>query len=218
MFEKNDRHYMDQVFSEYVKIGKAISSEKRIEILHRLIHGSKTVEQLARISDMTVANTSRHLQVLKEANLVNSFKDGKYIVYSISSDRIEHILNDIHLLSEEQSPKLRYIEAEFDQSDPFIKTLSVKEAIVLADQKEVQLIDLRIPKEFSLDHIQDAINIPYHQLENNIDCISKDIPIILYCRGRFCPYANQASAYLNKLGFEAYSVNMTHFEWQREML
>ncbi|MGT2957848.1 ArsR/SmtB family transcription factor [Streptococcus bovimastitidis] len=206
---------MDQVFSEYVRIGKALSSEKRIELLHRLTHGEKTVEQLAKISNMTIANTSRHLQVLKEANLVENHKDGKYIYYRISTNRIESLLNEIHLISEEQSPKLRYIEDQFDQSDPFIKVLSAEKAMDLEEKQDVQLVDLRVSKEFELEHIENALNIPYHKLENSIDLLQKNQPIILYCRGRFCPYANQASAYLNKLGFDAYSVNITHFEWHR---
>lgn len=208
---------MDQVFSEYVRIGKALSSEKRIELLHRLTHGEKTVEQLAKISNMTIANTSRHLQVLKETNLVENHKDGKYIYYCVSSKRIKKVLNEIHLISEEQSPKLRYIEEEFDQSDPFIKVLSLEKVKELEKNQEIQLIDLRITEEFELDHLDFAMNIPYHTLETSLDKLNKDLPIVLYCRGRFCPYANQASAYLNKLGFEAFSLNITHFEWRQEL-
>lgn len=217
MSEIDNREYMDQIFSEYVKIGKVLSSEKRIELLHCLIHGTKTVEQLAKISDMTIANTSRHLQVLKEAHLVTISKQGKYIYYSIASDRVEKILNEIHLISEEQSPQLRYIEEQFDLSDPYIKIMSVDEAVALSEERQVQLVDLRVFKEFDQDHIDGALNIPYHQLETSLELLRKDQPIILYCRGRFCPYANQASAFLNKSGFEAYSVNVTHFVWQRQL-
>lgn len=211
-----DRQYMDQIFNEYVKIGKALSSEKRIEILHRLVHGSKSVEELARISDMTVANTSRHLQLLKEASLVTTNKKGKYICYAISSNYVEKLLTDIHLLSEEQSASLRYIEQTFDQSDTDMQVLSLDEAIALFEDTSVQLVDLRAAKEFERDHMAGAVNIPYTELRDRYRELGETEPILLYCRGRFCPYANHASAFLNKQGYQAYSVNVTHFDWRRK--
>ncbi|MGT2910834.1 ArsR/SmtB family transcription factor [Streptococcus cameli] len=215
MSSDKNREYMDQIFNEYVKIGKALSSEKRIEILHRLIHGSKTVEEIARISDMTVANTSRHLQVLKEVNLVTTTKKGKYICYRVASDRVERILNEIHLLSEEQSPSLRYIEDSFDQSDDQMKVMTLDDAITLSEKSPIQLVDLRSHKEFEKDHIDGAVNIPYKELPTRYEELGEEEPVILYCRGRFCPYANQASAFLNRHGYDAYSVNVTHFDWRR---
>ena len=216
MAVNEDRVYMDQIFNEYVKIGKALSSEKRIELLHRLVHGAKTVEQLARITDMSVANTSRHLQTLKEANLVAISKQGKYVYYTVATSRVENMLNELHLLSEEQLPSLRYIEETFDKSDEAIKTLSLSEALEIFEHEKVQLVDLRCEKEFLEDHMPNAINIPYSELEERLEELDKECSLILYCRGRFCPYTNHASAYLNKLGYNAYSVNVSHFDWRRE--
>ncbi|WP_349989017.1 ArsR/SmtB family transcription factor [Streptococcus handemini] len=211
-----DRQYMDQIFKEYVRIGKALSSEKRLELLHRLIHGPKSVEQLARMTDMSIANTSRHLQVLKEASLVTLKKEGKYVWYSVSSNMVERLLQDIHQISEEQSPMLGFIEQQFIASDDQIKTIDLAEAKNKVFARQAQLVDLRSEVEFELDHVEGAVNIPYAVLEDNLEKLNKDKTIILYCRGMFCTYANQAAAVLNKSGFEAYSVNGTHFDWKRD--
>ncbi|MGT2949697.1 hypothetical protein BU202_00020 [Streptococcus cuniculi] len=212
----DSRQYMDQIFKEYVRIGKALSSEKRLEILHRLIHGPKSVEQLARMTDMTIANTSRHLQVLKEASLVTLQKEGKYVWYRVSSEMVEHLLRDIHQISEEQSPMLSFIEQQFIATDDQIKTIDLAEAKNKVFARQAQLVDLRSEVEFEIDHVEGALNIPYAVLEDNLEKLDKDKTIILYCRGLFCTYANQAAAVLNRSGFEAYSVNGTHFDWRRE--
>ncbi|MGT2715867.1 ArsR/SmtB family transcription factor [Streptococcus respiraculi] len=212
----DSRQYMDQIFKEYVRIGKALSSEKRLEILHRLIHGPKSVEQLARMTDMTIANTSRHLQVLKEASLVTLQKEGKYVWYSVSSEMVERLLRDIHQISEEQSPMLEFIEQRFIATDNQIKTIDLAEAKNKVFARQAQLVDLRSEVEFEIDHVEGALNIPYAVLEDNLEKLDKDKTIILYCRGLFCTYANQAAAVLNRSGFEAYSVNGTHFDWKRE--
>ncbi|HFH9836818.1 TPA: ArsR/SmtB family transcription factor [Streptococcus suis] len=210
-----ERHYMDQVFLEYVRIAKALSSEKRLEILHRLIHGPKTVEQLTKMTDMTTANTSRHLQVLKEASLVTIEKDGKYIWYSISTPTVEKLLYNIHSISEEQSPMLDWIEKSYLNQDEAIQTIGLDEAKNKVFTSQAQLVDLRSVSEFELEHVDGALNIPFNQLEEQLEKLQYDKPIILYCRGLFCTYANQAAAYLNRKGYNAYSVNGTHFDWKR---
>ncbi len=212
----DSRQYMDQIFKEYVRIGKALSSEKRLEILHRLIHGPKSVEQLARMTDMSIANTSRHLQVLKEASLVSLKKEGKYVWYRVSSEMVEHLLRDIHQISEEQSPMLGFIEQQFIATDDQMKTIDLAEAKNKVFARQAQLVDLRSEAEFHIDHVEGAVNIPYAVLKENLEKLDKDKIIILYCRGLFCTYASQAAAILNRSGFEAYSVNGTHFDWNRE--
>lgn len=210
-----DRDYMDQVFLEYVRIAKALSSEKRLEILHRLIHGPKTVEQLTRMTDMTTANTSRHLQVLKEASLVSIERDGKYIWYSISTPTVEKLLSDIHSISEERSPMLEWIEKSYIEQDKAIQTIGLDEAKDKVFSSQAQLVDLRSVSEFELEHVDGAVNIPFSQLEEHLEELKRDKPIILYCRGLFCTYANRAAAFLNKRGYHAYSVSGTHFDWKR---
>ncbi|MGT2742746.1 ArsR/SmtB family transcription factor [Streptococcus plurextorum] len=210
-----DRDYMDRVFLEYVRIAKALSSEKRLEILHRLIHGPKTVEQLTRMTDMTTANTSRHLQVLKEASLVTIERDGKYIWYSISTPTVETLLSAIHSISEEQSPMLNWIEQSYIDQNQAIRTIELEEAKNKVFSSQAQLVDLRSASEFELEHVAGAVNIPFNQLEEHLEELQRDKPIILYCRGLFCTYANQAAAYLNKKGYDAYSVRGTHFDWKR---
>lgn len=210
-----NRDYMDQIFLEYVHIAKALSSEKRLEILHRLIHGPKTVEQLTNMTDMTTANTSRHLQVLKEASLVTMEKEGKYVRYSVSTPTVEKLLSTIHSISEEQSPMLNWIEQSYVSRDQTMQTMELEEAKDKVFTSQAQLVDLRSESEFELEHVDGAVNIPFNQLEEHLEKLQRDKTIILYCRGLFCTYANQAAAYLNKKGYHAYSVNGTHFDWKR---
>lgn len=213
---ENSRDYMDQVFNEYARIGKALSSDKRLEILHRMIHGPKTVEQLSDMTDMSVANTSRHLQVLKEASLVVLQKEGKYSRYSVSSHKVEQLLALIHQISDEQTSMLQFIEQKYINTDDYIKTIDLSEAKAKVFEQQAQLVDLRSKVEFDIDHVEGAVNIPFKSLSDNFDKLEKDRPVILYCRGLFCVYANEAAALLNKNGFQAYSVSGTHFDWNRQ--
>ena len=195
--DKICENYKNSLYSGLSKIGKCLSSEKRIEILDLLVQGAKTVESISNETGMSIANTSRHLQILKDGNLVI---DLVYLLIGVG---------------EKQLADIQRIHNEFNDSCMKIRPITLEQAYEMAEQNETLIIDLRPEDEFNSSHIENAINIPMKHLEENIKNLPKDKKIIVYCRGRNCAYANLASKLLNNNGFQAYSLNQSYYDWQK---
>ena len=208
-------NYKNSLYSGLSKIGKCLSSEKRIEILDLLVQGSKTVESISNETGMSIANTSRHLQVLKDGNLVISEKKGNYVVYEIANTQIIDLVYLLIGVGEQQLADIQRIHNEFNDSCMKIRPITLEQAYEMAKDREALIIDLRPEDEFNSSHIENAINIPMKNLEKNLKKLPKDKEIIVYCRGRNCAYANLASKLLNDNGFHAYSLNQSYYDWQK---
>lgn len=207
--------FKNSLYSELSIVGKCLSSDKRIEILDLLSQGPKKVESISQVTGMTVANTSRHLQVLKEGRLVMATKQGNYVFYKLASKKVADLVNLLREVGEEQISEVRKIQEEFNHSEDNIYTLSLEEAYEKLQTQEITLIDIRPEDEFEAGHIDDAQNIPIEKLENYLNELPKDKHIIVYCRGKLCAYANLASNYLNELGFKTYSLNQSYYDWKK---
>lgn len=207
--------YKNSLYNELSKIGKCLSSEKRLEILDLLAQGPKTVESLSRETGMSFANTSRHLQVLREGRVVKSEKSKNYVIYKLASKKINDLVYLLKDVGQDQLSEIKKIQVDFDASESNIYTLSLDEANEKLKSNEIILLDVRPKEEYNAGHIDQAKNIPINSLENNLDQLSKDTDIIVYCRGRLCAYANLASNFLNEKGFHAYSLNQSYYEWKK---
>lgn len=207
--------YKNSLYNELSKIGKCLSSEKRLEILDLLAQGPKTVESLSHETGMSFANTSRHLQVLREGRLVNNEKSKNYVIYKLASKKIIDLVYLFKDVGQDQLSEIKKIQENFDASESNIYTLSLDEAYEKLKCNEIILLDVRPEEEYNAGHIDQAKNIPMDTLENNLDHLSKDTDIIVYCRGRLCAYANLASNFLNEKGFHAYSLNQSYYEWEK---
>ncbi|HFO9584574.1 TPA: ArsR/SmtB family transcription factor [Listeria monocytogenes] len=208
-------NYKSSLYSELSSVGKCLASDKRLEILDLLSQGPKKVESISKETSMSVANTSRHLQVLKESRLVVSSKEGNYVMYKLASDKVSDLVNLLRTVSEEQNSEIKKIQEEFDHSNDSIYTLSLREAHQKLKNKDILLIDLRPRDEYDAGHIKDAQSIPIDRLEETMESIPKDREIIVYCRGRLCAYANLATTFLNKQGFHTYSLNTSYYDWKK---
>ena len=207
--------YKNSLYNGLSKIGKCLSSDKRIEILDLLAQGEKTVEKISLETGMTVANTSRHLQILKDGNLVSCEKKKNFVVYKISNEKIIDLVYLLINVGETQLSDVQKIHDEFYEKCCKAKILTVKEAQEMVKKENVLIIDLRPEDEFNSNHIENAINIPMKMLEGRLEDLPKDKKIIVYCRGRNCAYANIASRILTNHGFCAYSLNQSYYEWNK---
>ena len=213
--DKICENYKNSLYSGLSKIGKCLSSEKRIEILDLLVQGAKTVESISNETGMSIANTSRHLQVLKDGNLVVCEKKGNYVVYEIANTQIIDLVYLLIGVGEQQLSDIQRIHSEFNDSCMKIRPITLEQAYEMAKNKETLIIDLRPADEFNSSHIENAINIPMKNLEENLKKLPKNKEIIVYCRGRTCAYANLASKLSNDNGFYAYSLNQCYYDWQK---
>lgn len=203
--------YTNQLYRELARLGKGLASDRRLEILNLLTQSPKSVEMIAKETGTSVANTSRHLQILKNSHLVKTAKDGNRVIYRLGSTKIVQLIQLLISVGEDELSEMQIIEREFDHVEG-VKTVTLDKAI--DEQKDSLLLDVRPSDEYDAGHIKGAINIPLDQLESNLDQLPRQRQIIVYCRGRLCAYSNQAARYLNEQGFNARSLNNTYQEWQ----
>ncbi|BDZ32006.1 metalloregulator ArsR/SmtB family transcription factor [Lactiplantibacillus sp. WILCCON 0030] len=207
-------NYKDSLYGELAKVGKSLSSERRLEIMDLLAQGPKTVEAISTESKMSIANTSRHLQVLREGNLVARQKSGKFVYYTLATNKVVALFYLLRDVGEEQLSAIRQIQADFNRSEQ-IESITLPETLEKMKQGNVVLLDVRPESEYSHGHIDQAENIPIDDLQARVTQLSKDQEIIVYCRGSLCAYANMATHELNEQGYHAYSLNESYYDWQQ---
>lgn len=204
--------YKNQLYKELARLGKGVGSDKRLEILDLLTQSPKTVEGIADATGISVANTSRHLQILKDSRLVKTVRDGNHVIYRLSSPKITELIHLLISIGENELSEMKLIQAKADSQDD-VKTISLAEASHTA--QESYLLDVRPRDEYAAGHIDSAVNIPLDELSANLKKIPANKPIIVYCRGRLCANSNLAAQLLNQQGFDAYSLNCSYYDWQR---
>jgi rhodanese-related sulfurtransferase len=197
------RDFKDPLYTQFARIGHAVASPKRIELLDLLSQGEKTVEQLAEQSGASVKNASAHLRVLRQARLVETRRDGTYIHYRLASDDVFGFLRDLQALgrnrlAEIQQAAKRYIDGR-DELEP----VTLKELRRRLRDDEVTLIDVRPVEEYRAGHIPGALSIPVNQLKRRLPEIPKGREVIAYCRGPYCVYSVEAVEILRKNGYKA---------------
>lgn len=204
--------YKNSLYQQLAIIGKSLSASRRLEIMDLLAQGPKTVDKLAKISGMSVANTSRHLQVLLKANLVKNKKEKNFVIYALASKEVQDMFYLLRNVGEAQLPRMKSLREDFLHEEK-VKPISLDQARKMVYDPQTHIIDLRDPDEFAQGHLPGAINVPVSQLEKTLNQFSSDDRLILYCRGHLCSYADEATHYLRKKGIEAYSLHETYNDW-----
>ncbi|WP_379969679.1 ArsR/SmtB family transcription factor [Ectobacillus sp. sgz5001026] len=209
------REFKDAIYSQIARIGKAMSSPKRLELLDILSQSPKTVETLARETEMSVANVSQHLQTLREAHLVESSKQGNFVFYRLSSQAIATFLIGMRNVAEEQIIEIQSIYDQFFSSQDPAEPITSVELLDRLKKGSVTLLDVRPKEEYAADHIPTAISIPIDELEDQLVNLPQDQEIIAYCRGRYCVYSLQAINLLRSRGYKAVRLENGVQEWKQ---
>lgn len=193
-------------------MGKAFGSPVRLELLDLLAQTPRTVEQLARTSGQSVANTSQHLQALHGAGLLSRQRDGTRVRYTIADEQVLRLwlaLRDTALarLAEAERAARDYLGEE-------VQAIDRGELLRRLARGEVVLIDVRPQEEYAAGHIEGARSIPLAELEQRIAELPPDTEVIAYCRGPVCAYAHQAVRTLQQAGRSARRLSDGWPEWQ----
>lgn len=199
----NSRPFKDAIYQSLSKVGKTLSSPKRLELLDLLSQGPKTVEALAKETTMSVANVSQHLQTLHEACLVRFHKKGTYVIYELADDRVSQFLLTFRNLAEQSLAEVPKIKKEFFQAFDHAEPIGTLELAEWLKKGNVQVVDVRSFQEYETGHIPEAVSFPIDELEEYLTELPKDKEIIVYCRGPYCVYAAQAVELLRAQGFAA---------------
>ncbi len=212
--QKSGREFKNLVYSILAKYGKAISDPKRIELLDLLVQAEKNVELLSNEIGMSVAATSHHLQILKEARLVSDRKNGRNVFYHIESAGIS-IFDSVACAGKEFSSEIRVATDSFFNSEQELNELDYKEFIKKVALKDIILLDVRPEKEYNSGHVPGSISIPFSELRSKIKTLPKRKKIVAYCRGKYCVLSEEAVNILRREGLNAYRISQGPLEFAK---
>jgi rhodanese-related sulfurtransferase/DNA-binding transcriptional ArsR family regulator len=203
-----------EVFEELARVGNALSSAVRLELLELLAQGESSVDRLARLSGCSVANTSQHLQKLKQAGLILSRKQGQFVYYCIASDEVTRMLAAVSCVGETHLAEIeRIVRLYFRTKDNF-QPIGATELLDRARKGLVTVLDVRPPEEFASGHVPGALNIHVDQLARRLRELPKGKEVIAYCRGPFCLMSFDAVQLLRKKGMKARRLQDGMPEWR----
>lgn len=203
------------IYSSLAEIAQAVGHPYRLELLEHLAQGQRTVEDLAQLNKLTFANTSRHLQILRRARLVETERQGKYIFYSLASEEnVVKLLRALGAVGERNSAEVRQIMSDYFSARDALAPVSREELVSRLRDGTVTLIDLRPEHEFGLGHLPGAINMPIEKLTKRLSGMPKARPIVAYCRGPYCVLSFEAVALLRAKGYLAHRLVDGFPEWK----
>lgn len=207
-----------RLYEQLARVAKALAQPGRLELLEALGQGERSVEGLATASGMSVANTSHHLQTLRDGGLVTSRRDGLQVIYSLSDPAIPKLLSCMRSVAERQVAEVeRIVRENFDSRDG-LTPVKRDELLKLVKKGEAMVIDVRPEAEFAAGHIPGALNIPIDDLPKRLKTLPKDQEIVAYCRGPYCMFALDAVTALRKKGYRARRLEEGFPEWKAERL
>lgn len=207
-----------QLYTQLARVAKALAQAGRLELLEALGQGERSVEGLATASGMSVANTSHHLQTLRDGGLVQSRRDGLQIIYRLSDPNIPKLVSCMRHVAENHVAEVNRIVRENFESRDGLTPVKREELLKLVKKGEAMLIDVRPETEFAAGHITGAINVPIEALPKHLKNLPKDQEIVAYCRGPYCLFALDAVTVLRKKGFRARRLEEGFPEWKAELL
>jgi len=214
----SSHHYKQKLFAELARVGKALGNANRLELLEFLAQGERNVEELVKLSGLTVANCSQHLQQLRQAGLIASRKEGQYVRYRLASDAVITLFVALRSVAEQQLAEVeRLINAYLTVKDD-LEPLSRHELLQRAREGLISVIDVRPEEEYRSGHLAGAINIPVSELQQRLTELDADQEIVAYCRGPHCILAFEAVARLRASGFQARRLQDGYPEWKAEGL
>lgn len=208
------RQIKDLLYEQVARIGKAVSSPKRLELLELLAQGEKSVEQLAGELSIDIKLASAHLRALREARLVTSRKDGKFVVYRLTGDDVAALWVTLREVAEEHLVDLRVALDQMVAEPSKLLTVDRDTLLKRAQRGEVLIIDVRPQEEYERAHLPFARSMPVQELAGRLAELPKDKDIVAYCRGPFCLFSEEAHQLLSRKGYRVRKLLDGVSEWQ----
>lgn len=207
-----------RLFEYFARVAKAMASANRLELIEALAQGERSVDALAQASGMSMANTSHHLQILRDSGLAVSRKDGLQVFYRLTDDAIPAVLAGIRGIAERHLAEVERIVRESFESRDNLTPVRRDELLGLVRSGEAMVIDVRPPAEYDAGHIEGAINIPLESLPERLSKLPHDQEIVAYCRGPYCMLAFEAVERLRQHGYRARRLEDGFPEWKVDRL
>jgi rhodanese-related sulfurtransferase/DNA-binding transcriptional ArsR family regulator len=207
-------NFKHDLFTQFAVVGKALSNGNRLELLEFLAQGERSVEDLATVSGLNVANTSRHLQQLRQAGLILNRKEGLKVFYRVSGDDVIELLDALRNVAERHVADVEKLVNTYLTVKDSLEPIPREELLARVQDDLVTVIDVRPTVEFAAGHLPGATNIPLSELEKHLVQFDPEQEIVAYCRGPHCVLAFDAVAKLREKGFKARRLQDGFPEWK----
>lgn len=214
MRQRDGRELKDALYEQFSRVGKALSSPKRVEILDLLGQTERTVEALAQATGMGVTNTSAHLQALKGARLVETRKEGTKVYYRLADDEVSRLYVAFRDVASHRLAEVEQIARDYFAARDDLEPLSRHELRKRMRGDDVVVVDVRPPEEYAAGHIPGAISMPVTELADRVEDIPPDAEVVAYCRGPYCVLAPEAVGILRRHGFRTRRLEDGFPEWR----
>jgi ArsR family transcriptional regulator len=203
------------VFASLAEIAKALGHAHRLELLEQLGQGEHSVEGLAARAGLTFANTSRHLQILRRARLVDARRSGKRILYSLAAEEaVIHLLGALGRVGERNLAEIERVMTAFFRARDELEPVSRVDLLARLHDGLITVLDVRPEDEFTLGHLPGALNVPLSELERRLAELPQDREIVAYCRGPYCVLSFEAVAALRAKGYRVRRLEDGYPEWK----
>ena len=203
-------HFKQDLFAQFARVGKSLANGNRLELLEFLAQGERSVDELAKVSGLSVANTSQHLQQLRQSGMVASRKAGLKVFYRLSGDDVIELLDALRTVAERHVAEVEQMISSYLTVKDSLEPIHREELLARVREGLVTVIDVRPPEEYASGHVPGAVNVPIAELEH----FEPEQEIVAYCRGPHCVLAFDAVARLREKGLQARRMEDGYPEWK----
>ncbi len=208
------RTFKNQLYEQFARLGKALASPHRLELLDVLAQCERTVEALAQETGMSVANASQHLQVLRAAHLVEVRREGVSMYYRLADEGVFRMWQAMRVVGEAQLAEIDRFVQTFLQDRTRLQPLDAQELLQRLNNDQIILLDVRPTEEYAAGHLPRARSIPVTELEARLAELPVNKEIVAYCRGPYCVFADEAVALLHTNGYNARRLEQGLPDWR----
>ena len=203
-----------EIYEQISRIGKAVASPARLELLDLLAQAPRSVEVLAREAGLSVANASQHLRILRAARLVEAEKKGLFVTYRLADPKVGDFFLTLRALAEDRLADIERIVRQFMEGRESLEPVEKESLLERVREGVVTVVDVRPREEYRAGHIPGAVSVPLKELEPYLPRLPSDHQIVAYCRGPYCVLAIDAVEILRAHGFRAMRLDDGVLEWQ----
>lgn len=214
MDQQEKRAFKNHLYEQFARIGKALSSSHRLELLEVLAQGEHSVETLAQETDMSVANASQHLQVLRSAQLVEVRREGVYQYYRLADEPVFALWQAMRRVGESRIAEIDRIVQTYLHDRSLLQPISAAELLQRLIEGNILLLDVRPAEEYAAGHLPGALSIPIAELANRLVELPREKEIVAYCRGPYCVFADEAVSLLRTHGYDAHRLEQGLPDWR----
>ena len=202
------------LYEQLSRVAQALGSAGRLQILEFIAQGERSVDALAAMTGLSVANTSKHLQALRQVGLVSARKEGVRVYYSIAGDDVIALISALRAVAEHRVAEVERLVRQWLAHRDEMEPVAAADLLKRVKGKLVTVLDVRPAEEYAAGHIPGAINVPVEKLEGFISQLPKRKEVVAYCRGPYCLMSFEAVEKLRKRGFRARRLENGLPEWR----